>query len=426
MKIFVHTLGCRLNYYETEALLDEFIRRAGACRTENFEEAAVIIVNTCAVTRRSTARSRKSVRYFRKHNNTAVIAVTGCVVQVSPDEFPRENSTVLIPNTEKHELVNSLSKFLGVPLLSHASHSENDRVLFPATAPTSIARTRASLKIQDGCDNNCSYCIVPRARGHSRSQPRETVMEQAEQLRQSGYREILLTGVDLVAYGRDIYDDSYRLPELVRDLLKLGGFRIRLSSTEPIGLTPQMLSSIALPGVCRHFHLPVQSGSNRILELMGRNYTRDTIIELLDSYTNLFPGVNIGTDIIVGFPGETETDFNYTVDLISHPAISYLHVFPFSPRPETRAASMKPTHTETITARAEFLRKYSEDARKRFRKSRIGEEVTVLAEGRYHPGTNNYIGMSDNYIPVIVPLGHREGDLFEITLEDSNICWATR
>lgn len=423
MKIFVHTLGCRLNYYETEALLDEFIRRAGAKRTKDFTKADIIIVNTCAVTGRSTARSRKAVRYFHKHSN-AKIAVTGCVVQIAPGEFT-DKKTILIPNTEKHKLVNSLSKLLDIPLIDE-SEPINDNVLFPASAPVSIARTRASLKIQDGCDNSCSYCIVPLARGHSRSQPREIVLKQAKQLSSSGYKEILLTGVDLVAYGGDIYGNSYRLPDLIIDLLKLGGFRIRLSSTEPIGLTTNMLRKIALPGVCRHFHIPIQSGSNRILELMGREYTRDNIIDLLDSFVSLFPGVCIGADIIVGFPGETDRDFNDTLELISHPAISYLHVFPFSPRSGTPAADMKPTHTETITKRAVILRKHSTAARRRFRSGRIGEEVIVLAEGRYHSGTNNYMGMSDNYIPVIVPLGYNEGDLLTITLKDSNICWAAR
>ncbi|MCK4807498.1 MAG: radical SAM protein, partial [Candidatus Aegiribacteria sp.] len=239
---------------------------------------------------------------------------------------------------------------------------------------------------------------------------------------------ILLTGVDLVRYGKDLYGDDYGLVHLVRDLLEKGGFRIRLSSMEPIGLSTDMLEGIAYPGVCRHLHIPVQSGSDRILEEMGRMYSSDDIIELFDRGMELFPGIGIGADVIVGFPGETEKDFGKTVDLISHPAVAYLHVFPFSARPGTPAASMRSEmiHTETVTDRAEYLRSLSLEKRKRFRRSQIGTDVLVLVESRTDGDSGRLIGMTDNYIPVISPQGSREGEMVEMTLTERNICWNIR
>ncbi|NOQ22536.1 MAG: tRNA (N(6)-L-threonylcarbamoyladenosine(37)-C(2))-methylthiotransferase MtaB [Candidatus Aegiribacteria sp.] len=426
-RIYGHTLGCRLNAFETEAILDEFRRRCGVDRVSDPGDASIILVNSCAVTGRSTARSRKSVRSFCRRTD-AVVVVTGCVAEVMPEEFD-DQDVILLPNTAKKDLVDIVAGRVGIPLSSNScKHTEPTGAIFPVCAPLIISRTRAFLKIQDGCDNHCTYCIVPAARGPSRSQPRELVLSQAESLASAGFMEILLTGVDLVRYGKDLYGDDYGLVHLVRDLLEKGGFRIRLSSMEPIGLSTDMLEGIAYPGVCRHLHIPVQSGSDRILEKMGRMYSSDDIIELFDRSMELFPGIGIGADVIVGFPGETENDFRKTVDLISHPAVAYLHVFPFSARPGTPAASMhsEMIHTETVTDRAEFLRSLSREKRNRFRRSQIGTDALVLVESRTEGDSGRLIGMTDNYIPVISPPGSREGELLKMTLTERDICWDIR
>ena len=426
-RIYGHTLGCRLNAYETEALLEEFRLRCGAERVSEAVDASIILVNSCAVTGRSTARSRKSVRSFCRRTD-AVVVVTGCVAEVMPEEFD-DQDVILLPNTAKSELVEIVAGKMGISLSSRSSDPmESTGAIFPFRAPEIISRTRAFLKIQDGCDNQCTYCIVPAARGPSRSQPRELVLSQAESLASAGFLEILLTGVDLVRYGRDLYENDYGLIHLVRDLLERGGFRIRLSSMEPIGLSTEMLEGLAYPGVCRHLHIPVQSGSDRILEKMGRMYSSDDIIELFDRSMELFPGIGIGADVIVGFPGETEKDFRSTVDLISHPAVAYLHVFPFSARPGTPAASMhsEMIHTETITARAHYLRALSAEKRNRFRKSQIGTDALVLVESRSAGDGGRLIGMTDNYIPVVSPPGSREGEMVEMTLTEKDICWDVR
>jgi len=425
--IFGYTLGCRLNVYETEALLDEFRHKCGVKRVNNPDDATIILVNTCAVTARSTARSRKYVRSFCRRNKPELVVVTGCVAEVAPEEFEKQDAIVL-PNTAKSDLVEIVAGKLGIPLLVKTVEKESLNPFFPLVAPEIINRTRAFLKIQDGCDNQCTYCIVPAARGRSRSQPRDLVLSQARKIASAGFSEILLTGVDLVRYGMDLYGRDYGLVHLVRELLKIGGFRVRLSSMEPIGLSTSMLESIALPGVCRHLHIPVQSGSDRILEKMGRMYTSDDIKVLFDRSMELFPGIGIGADVIVGFPGETEDDFRKTVDIVSHPAVAYLHVFPFSARPGTPAASMREImiHTETITERARYLRSLSRKKRIRFRTSQAGTDAQVLVESRVHKDTGRLIGMTDNYIPVISPPGSREGDMLQMTLQMDDICWDIR
>ena len=425
-RIFGHTLGCRLNAYETEAILEEFRLRCGMERVSDARNATVILVNTCAVTGRSTARSRKAVRSFRRRTGATVV-VTGCVAQVTPEEFD-DQEVMLLPNTSKDRLVDAVAETLGITpkRIPFAGHGKN--AIFPACAPEVMSRTRAFLKVQDGCDNRCTYCIVPAARGPSRSQPREMVLKQAEKLTGAGFREILLTGVDLAGYGKDLYRDSYGLIDLVRDLLGIGGFRLRLSSMEPMGLRAEMLRGLAFPGVCRHLHIPLQSGSDRILERMGRKYGAEDIRTLFDTALELFPGIGIGSDVIVGFPGETGEDFQRTVELISHPAVAYLHVFPFSPRPGTPAASMHSDmlHPETVTERARELRSLSRRKRRVFRESRLGSEVLALVESRVHESTGRLIGMTDNYIPVISPPGSVEGEMVRMTLERDNVCWDTR
>jgi threonylcarbamoyladenosine tRNA methylthiotransferase MtaB len=237
--------------------------------------------------------------------------------------------------------------------------------------------------------------------------------------------EIVLTGIDLASYGRDLYGGTYGLSRLVRDMHEIGGFRIRISSIEPVSLDCELLSELSLPGVCRHFHLPLQSGSDRILAAMGRQYGREDMLKLLDYFGDCFPGAALGADIIVGFPGETDEDFGDTMDLAADERLAYLHVFPFSPRPGTKAWDMNGRiHPETVTERAVTLRAKSAESRRRFRLSRIGEDALILVEGRMLRG--RMIGLSDNYIPLLSPAGSVEGSLVSVTVTEDNICWELR
>ncbi len=420
--VYGYTLGCRLNACETEAILDEMLRRCSRIeRADGPETADIIVVNTCAVTGRSQARSRKAVRAFARRNPDALVTVTGCVAEVSPGDFTDERLLV-VPNSEKPGLVETIARRSGFELQPSQG---TESTFYPITAPKTTSRTRAFLKIQDGCDNRCTFCIVPLARGGSVSQPREMVLEQARSLSESGFREIVLTGIDLAGYGRDLYGDAYGLSRLVRDMLEIGGFRLRISSIEPISLDSELLAELSLPGVCRHFHLPLQSGSDRILTAMGRRYGREDVMRLLDTFGEHFPGAALGADLIVGFPGETEEDFRDTMDLASDERIAYLHVFPFSPRPGTKAWDMGGRiDPETVSERAVMLRSKSAESRRRFRLSRVGEEALILVEGRTLRGT--MIGLTDNYIPLFSPEGSTEGSLVSLTVTEDNICWELR
>ncbi len=413
-RVFGYTHGCRLNACETDAMTASVVSSIHGAHSADAGTADIIIVNTCTVTGRSGARCRKAVKGFRNRNPEALIIVTGCASEISPGDFQGVKNCIVIGNTEKASLPGMLS---GKPVIV-------EKGLFPGFVSVSAKRTRSFLKIQDGCDNSCTYCIVPRARGASRSQPRETVLSQALELAALGKREICLVGVDLADYGKDLYSEEYRLSHLVRDLLKLGGFRVRLSSLEPNSLSVSTLERLCLPGVCRHFHIPLQSGSARVLSAMGRRYDRSDEERLLSAVHRLFPGASVGADIIAGFPGETEDEFAETLSLAESGLLSYLHVFPYSRRPGTPAAALKGLHTEVVTERANILRSRSELLRRRFRESMIGERGIILVEGRRH--RNRRVGLTDNYIPVAAPPGAVEGELVEVTLGSSNICWDLR
>ncbi len=413
--VFGYTLGCRLNSYETEALVGELVDKLDGNRVNSPEDADLILVNTCAVTGRSQARSRKTVRSYIARYPNAAIVVTGCVAVVSPEDYQGMNRVTVIPNDKKQ---------LIAAMISGTQETTSNGYLYPVFAPVTTSKTRGFLKIQDGCHNRCTYCIVPLARGDSRSQPRELVLSQAREMVEAGYREICLTGVDIADYGRGLYTNGYGLPQLVRDLLEIGGFRLRVGSVEPQYLTVKTLEDLAIPGLCRHFHIPFQSGSDRILKRMGRRYSRVEEDDLLNAVTTLFPGACIGSDIIAGFPGESEEDYQQSLALACDNRINYLHVFPFSPRPGTPAAQMKPLHTEKITTRSEELRRVSADSRREFRKNNLSTKQTMLVESRKING--RMIGLTDNYIPVYAPELAGEGELAEVFLTEENICWGQR
>ncbi len=413
--VFGYTLGCRLNSYETEALVGELVDKLSGIRVNSPQDADLILVNTCAVTGRSQARSRKTVRAYTARYPDATIVVTGCVAVVSPDDYNGMDKVTVVPNDKKHLIAS---------MISGVQEASSDEYLYPVFAPVKTSKTRAFLKIQDGCSNRCTYCIVPLARGDSRSQPRELVLSQAKEMAEAGYNEICLTGVDIADYGRGLYTNGYGLPELVEELLGIGGFRLRIGSVEPQYLTVKTLENLVIPGLCRHFHIPFQSGSDRILKRMGRRYSRTEEGELLDAVASLFPGACIGSDIIAGFPGESEEDYQQSLDIANDSRINYLHVFPFSPRPGTPAAEMKPLHTEMITMRSEERRRVSTSSRREFRKNNLFTKQTMLVESRTING--RMIGLTDNYIPVYAPEMAKEGELTDVRLTEENICWGQR
>lgn len=405
----IATLGCKVNQFESEALMASLEQRG--YHLVSFEEGAEItIINTCTVTQRADFQSRQMVRRAFRFNPESLIVVTGCYPQVDPEAFAKiEEVKYILGNAEKYRIPDLLplmekgalpsiqvsdiqkeSSFADIPL--HAFHRH----------------TRAFLKIQDGCDARCSYCIVPHARGRSRSLPPESVMEHMRILKERGYREVVLTGIHLGSYGFD-FSPPFPLEKLLRQLEeKETPPRVRLSSIEPMDFSEGLAHFLSTSKkICPHLHIPIQSGEDEILKRMNRNYTRSFLINLIQELHQTIPGISIGADVIVGFPGETEAKFRETYELIESLPFSYLHVFPFSKRKGTPAFQYSQVVDQAkITRRAEMMRELGKQKRRAFYSRFLHQELNVLVEGRKEKGTERWKGFSQNYIPVLlVPEG---------------------
>ncbi|MBN1433913.1 MiaB/RimO family radical SAM methylthiotransferase [Candidatus Fermentibacterales bacterium] len=426
MGVYGYTLGCRLNACETDEMIRAVSAGLGLELTSDPTLAEVAIVNTCAVTQRSQARSRKAVRKLAGLDNAPLVVSTGCAASLFPEEFAAAGAGMVVPMSMRERLPELLARE-GVPC--RGARGVEQGISLPGPGAWHGSRSRAFLKVQEGCSRRCAYCIVPLARGASRSVPLSLVLDRASTALRAGYRELVLTGVDIADYGDDECGD---LPGLVSRLLALDGrFRIRLSSMEPMALeSPGFLERLALPGVCRHFHVPIQSGSDSVLASMGRAYTADSLSELFARIGRLFPGAAIGADLLAGFPGETGDDFERTVRLLERLSPAYLHVFPFSPRPGTRAAGMPRVRPDVVVDRCGRLRQIGAELRRRFRRSQEGTRAEAIVERRRDrsssDGGTRLIGLTDNYVPVELDPGHSEGELTGVALGARSICWDVR
>lgn len=373
------------------------------------EEADVCFINTCAVTKRAEAKSRHIIRRVIQSWPQAFVIVAGCYPQLHPEVFQQIKGIDLILGTvnkfDAPQLIGD-GKKLGEPKVVVADLKDAP---FKGSITTTFGKhTRAFLKIQDGCDNRCSYCIVPYARGPSRSGRVEDLIPQAEELVRRGYKEIVLTGVHLGNYGLDL-EGGTDLIQLLEALLKIEGLgRIRLSSIEPRELTHELLSLMAESDkICRHLHIPLQSGDDWILERMNRDYSSSLYEDLIWKIYDRIPGVGIGTDVIVGFPGEDEKRFRHTYDLIERLPLAYLHVFSFSPRKGAPAKHLpEQVDCRVKRERSQVLRALAERKRERFHRKFLGQILEVLPEEYSKNG--NLSGLSDNYIRVYINHGSRE------------------
>ncbi|TMQ51020.1 MAG: tRNA (N(6)-L-threonylcarbamoyladenosine(37)-C(2))-methylthiotransferase MtaB [Candidatus Eisenbacteria bacterium] len=409
------TLGCRLNQYDTSALRARLLSQ-GMVEARAEEGAAdVVLVNTCTVTGRADQEARQLIRKLHRESPGARIVVTGCYAQRAPEEVRAIPGVTAVLGTADRDDPDRLMRAVGwngraaagtgspagegvgAPFLGVGpARAPRD---FTTQAPLHVGRSRALLKIQDGCDSFCSYCIVPYVRGRSRSLARAEVLERARRLLETGFTEIVLTGADLGSYGKDL-GEREALARLAVALLSLGpDHRVRLSSIEPNKLGPRIVEMIgAEPRLCRHLHLPLQSGSNRVLGAMRRGYTREEYAAILDRVVARGP-VGIGADVIVGFPGEGEEEFAETLQFLWDQPVTFLHVFRYSPRPGTRAARLEAGEpAATVRERAESLRKLGEEKLRAFRRSLLGSTLPVVMEqGR---GADGPVSMSDLYLPV--------------------------
>jgi threonylcarbamoyladenosine tRNA methylthiotransferase MtaB len=427
MRVAFHTLGCKLNQSESEALASSFRKRGffiARHDTREDESADIFIVNTCTVTSKAEQKARRLIRRLSRNNPLAVIVVTGCYAQMDPSDLSNLAPNVLVIGHERKyrllELAECLERNGGCSTEASASavmeaakacvggyagDAAERGGIFRFAADTYSFHSRAFLKIQDGCNHQCSYCRVRLARGPSVSLDPEEVETRVSELAGHGYREIVLTGVNITAY-RSPMDHSYLLADLVRDLT--GGeedFRIRLSSLEPEMISPRLLEAVAHPRVCPHFHIPVQSGSDRILRSVKRPYTVDRVRRAIDGLRKAKDDPFLAADVIVGLPGETEEDFEATRSLIVEGRFAALHVFPFSPRPGTELYHATQHVPERIAGqRAENLRELAEGLHDAYAGGWLGRTVEVLPEAKSSCEDRVcWEGLSENYLRVFFP-----------------------
>ena len=399
MKTFnILNFGCRASQSEGASIHQELVE-SSAMPADSPYDAAVVIVNSCTVTAEADRDVRQTIRRIASRNPNAQIIVTGCYAQRAPEELASLPQVRYVVGNANKPLVAELA------LTAKHGHAEIfcsdiflERQLTPVSHFGSGGRTRAVIKVQDGCNANCSFCIIPSVRGRSRSIEPEAALEEIRQLVQRGYKEVVLSGIHLGTYGRDL-TRKITFHELISTVLEIPGLeRLRLSSIEPLEVVPEIIDLVAShPGMAHHFHIPLQSGSSRILRAMYRPYTPQYYSELLSRIRARIPDAGIGADVMVGFPGETDEDFIATYRLIEDSPLTYLHVFPFSSRPGTVAADLPnkvPDHVSRF--RAKILRTLVARKNELFRRAMLGREIEVLT-------LEDGSAISSNFVRVALP-----------------------
>ncbi|MBI1937055.1 MAG: tRNA (N(6)-L-threonylcarbamoyladenosine(37)-C(2))-methylthiotransferase MtaB [Ignavibacteriales bacterium] len=445
-KVAFYTLGCKLNFAETSTIGEQFLQNGFEIVDYN-DSADVYVINTCTVTENAEKECRQIVRRALRNNPNGYVVVTGCYAQLRPGEIARiEGVDTVLGSNEKFSLFSYIDDFEKKELSCiHVSPTEELNSFNPSFSTEADDRTRAFFKIQDGCDYKCTFCTIPLARGKSRSADPAEVVKEFKELLKAGYKEIILTGVNVGDYystsnltlAHDLNLDQEREQEQRINLYRLlnmmlrveGDYRIRISSIEPNLLTDDILSLAANDErLCNHFHIPLQSGSKKILRLMQRRYKADDYKELIFKTADRIKDAGIGVDVIVGFPGETEDDFLETYNFLKGLPISYLHVFTYSERPSTKAIDM-PGHVDLAERkkRNNMLRILSEKKKNEFYRKMLGKELTVLFE---HENLDGFMkGFSSNYVRVKIPFDKDYVNQFmkvKITEVDGNICTAEK
>lgn len=401
--VSIATIGCKVNQFESEALMTDLEERG--YRLVPFGYGAdITIINTCTVTHRADYDSRQMVRRALRNRPDSLIIVTGCYSQVAPEAFSEmEGIRYLLGNREKWQIPDLLPLMEKETLPSiQVGDIKSERIFSEPPVYNFRHHTRAFLKIQDGCNEQCSYCIVPFARGPSRSLLPEKVIERLRGLKGKGFKEVVLTGIHIGSYGSDL-KSPFSLTELLRRIeAEDTPQRIRLSSIEPLDFSPELISILSgSKRICPHLHIPIQSGDDEILKRMNRRYDRSFLNDLVLDLHRSIPEVSIGSDVIVGFPGETEERFEKTYQLVESLPLSYLHVFPFSKRKGTVAAQLdQQIDPSEIQQRAERMRELGRRKRRSFYNRFLHQTLSVLVEDRREKGSGKWRGLSRNYIPV--------------------------
>ena len=407
LRVAVATLGCKVNHYESAGIIEK-LEEEGISVVPFTSPADVYIVNTCTVTAKTDFQSRQLVRRAHRTNPSARIIVTGCYAQTAPQELAELPGVSMVAGTEmKEKLPGIIQNITNEKQQIDVSDIGLKRTFSDLPVTRFSGQTRAYLKIQDGCNAFCSYCIIPYARGRSRSLPQNDVIRQIQNLIEAGHREIILTGIHLGEYGHDLPHTSKLLDLLMRieDCTNLE--RLRISSMHPTEISDDMIDHMSNSKIiCRHLHISLQSGDDSILKLMRRHYNTGLFRDLVEKLQAAIPEIAIGTDVITGFPGEGEKEFRNTVGFIENLGLAYLHVFPYSQRPGTLAFSFPDQVIKSVKKeRSAVLRDIGNRKRIEFNSGFIGKKLSVLVEGSRDKETGYLKGFSDNYVPVLIPGG---------------------
>jgi len=394
-------LGCKVNQVESEAIAEAFAEKGYSVVDIN-DKADVYVINTCTVTNFGDKKSRQIIRRVKRQNPEAVVVVTGCYSQTAPEDVKKIDGVNIIIGTKgRNKVVEEVEKYrFENGIVDYVDSVKFEKVFEPISINKLMNRCRVYIKIQDGCNQFCSYCIIPYARGPVRSRAEESVIEEVTLLGKNGFKEIVLTGIHVASYGKDLANTD--LLKLIKKLQLIEGIeRIRLSSVEPNIITEAFMAEISvMEKMCHHFHLSLQSGCDTTLRAMRRKYDTEKYMKAVETIRKYWNDAAISTDIIVGFPQESDEDFKECCDFAKSIKFAKIHVFPYSPKKGTDAEKMEgQISSETKSKRSEALSKIGNDDAKEFMKRYIGEELNVLFE--HEAGNNVYEGHTSNYINVL-------------------------
>ena len=419
MKIFFHTLGCKVNQYETQEMR-EIVLKNGYTVTENENEADIFVINSCTVTSESDRKTRQSVRHFKAAHPNAVTVLTGCMPQSFPEMAEKlTEADIVLGNRNNNLLIPSLNEFfISHNRILHLSQHENGEDFGGFGISNFEERTRAIVKIEDGCDRFCSYCIIPKARGRVRSKDIESIKNEVNFLTENGYSEIVLVGINLSAYGKGTPLTLADVIFAVAENEKVS--RIRLGSLEPDHLTDELLEKISkCEKLCPQFHISLQSGCDKTLKKMNRHYTAEEYEHLCNTLREKFEEATLTTDIMVGFPSETDEDFEETRKFAEKIGFEKIHIFPYSRRSGTAADKMSGQIDKTVKSqRAAILAETAEKIREKFLSEQIGKTLSVLVEGKQKDGFA--FGYTANYTPVKFSGEAKIGSVADIKITSSN------
>ncbi|KRQ86657.1 Threonylcarbamoyladenosine tRNA methylthiotransferase MtaB [Caloramator mitchellensis] len=418
-KVAFYTLGCRVNTYETEAIAETFIKHDYEL-VEFDEFADVYVVNTCTVTNIGDKKSRQMLRRAKRINPESCVVAVGCYVQVAPEEVEKlEDVDIIIGTKDKGKIIELVEEFeRNKRKIKHVENVMSIRQFEELEIDEYQDKTRAFLKIQDGCDRFCSYCLIPFARGPVRSRKPENILKEVEKLASNGYKEIILSGIHVASYGKDLKDID--LVDVIEMIQKVDGIeRIRIGSVDPTFFSEDKINRLKnIEKFCPHFHLSLQSGCDETLKRMNRHYTTEEYKIVVENLRKTFEDVSITTDIIVGFPGETDDEFAKTYEFLSKINLSKMHIFKYSPRRGTKAAEMKEQVKESIKEnRSHKLIELDKKLEEEFINKFIGKTMDVLFE-EYNDGY--YWGYTKNYIRVGTSFNKDlSGQIFNVKILES-------